>query len=147
MHASKLSSSTTYRHLLGEPATPTARHPLILASWPTIDPTAPDAAETTTVSPGFGWPMSSRPTYAVKPGMPRTPIAVEIGTSRASSLRRSLGFDAAYCCHPSYPATMSPARKSVCRDSTTSLTVCPHMTSPRFTDAAYDGPSLMRPRM
>src|SRR6185503_2384253 len=42
---------------------------------------------------------------------------------------------------------MSPARKSGWRDSTTSLTVCPHITSCRFTDAAYDGPSLIRPRM
>jgi hypothetical protein len=35
---------------------------LILAICPTTEPTAPDAAATTTVSPGFGWPISSRPT-------------------------------------------------------------------------------------
>ena len=37
---------------------PTARQPAILASWPTSCPTAPEAAETTTVSPGLGWPTS-----------------------------------------------------------------------------------------
>ena len=40
---------------------PTARHPLILAICPTTEPTAPDAAATTTVSPAFGWPISRRP--------------------------------------------------------------------------------------
>jgi len=34
---------------------------LILAIWPTIDPTEPAAAETTTVSPAFGLPISSNP--------------------------------------------------------------------------------------
>ena len=32
---------------------PTARAPLIFAIWPTAEPTAPDAAATTTVSPGL----------------------------------------------------------------------------------------------
>lgn len=40
-------------------------------------PTAPVAAATTTVSPACGWPMSSRPAYAVKPGMPRIPSAYD----------------------------------------------------------------------
>ena len=57
------------------------------AICPTTAPTAPEAAETTTVSPAFGCPMSSRPTYAVWPGMPRTPTAVEIGAAAGSSLR------------------------------------------------------------
>ena len=33
---------------------PTTRQPLILAIWPTIEPTEPAAADTTTVSPRFG---------------------------------------------------------------------------------------------
>src|SRR5438876_139128 len=33
---------------------PTTWHPLIFAIWPTIEPTEPAAAETTTVSPSFG---------------------------------------------------------------------------------------------
>ena len=35
---------------------PTTRQPLIFAIWPTIEPTEPAAAETTTVSPAFGLP-------------------------------------------------------------------------------------------
>ena len=73
--ASKPSSSMTYRHFSSLPAMPTTRQPLILAIWPTTEPTAPEAAETTTVSPGCGRPMSSKATYAVIPGMPRTPRA------------------------------------------------------------------------
>ncbi len=38
-----------------------ARAPLMRAIWPTVAPTGPLAAATTTVSPGFGWPMVSRP--------------------------------------------------------------------------------------
>ena len=38
-----------------------AAHPLIFAIWPTMEPTEPAAAETTTVSPGLGWPTCSRP--------------------------------------------------------------------------------------
>src|SRR2546426_3247504 len=57
-HASKSSSFSTYSHLSRDDAMPTARQPRIFASWPTTEPTAPAAAETTTVSPGFGWPRS-----------------------------------------------------------------------------------------
>ena len=52
---------------------PTARAPQIFASCPTTLPTAPEAADTTTVSPALGWPISFRPKYAVMPGMPSTP--------------------------------------------------------------------------
>ena len=52
---------------------PTARQPHSFASWPTTLPTAPEAADTITVSPGFGWPISFRPKYAVMPGMPMMP--------------------------------------------------------------------------
>src|SRR5207247_2072618 len=68
----------------------------------TDDPiSAPEAADTTTVSPALGCPMSIRPTYAVMPGIPRTPMAVEIGGPCGSSFLRSLPFDRAYSCHPS----------------------------------------------
>ena len=52
---------------------PTARAPQSLASCPTTLPTAPEAADTSTVSPGFGWPSSFKPKYAVMPGMPSRP--------------------------------------------------------------------------
>jgi small neutral amino acid transporter SnatA (MarC family) len=47
---------------LRPPAIPTARAPFIFAICPTTEPTAPEAAATTTVSPGFGWPISPSPT-------------------------------------------------------------------------------------
>jgi hypothetical protein len=49
---------------------PTARAPKIFASCPTVAPTGPLAAATTTVSPAFGRPIWVRPAYAVKPGHP-----------------------------------------------------------------------------
>ena len=61
-----------------------------LGDLPDTEPTAPEAAETTTVSPGLGWPMSSSPAYAVMPGMPSTPSAVESGAGFGSSFRSSL---------------------------------------------------------
>jgi hypothetical protein len=69
---------------------PTTRAPCCFASWPATAPTAPEAAATTTVSPALGWPMSLNPIYAVIPGMPSTPKAVEIGASAGSSFNRLL---------------------------------------------------------
>ena len=40
---------------------PITRQPIIFAICPTIAPTAPEAADTTTVSPGFGSPTCSNP--------------------------------------------------------------------------------------
>ena len=40
---------------------PTTRVPLMRAICPTTEPTAPDAAATTTVSPFFGCPMFKSP--------------------------------------------------------------------------------------
>ena len=91
--------------------------------------------------------MSISPTNAVIPGMPRTPIAVEIGTAFGSILRSSLPFDRPCVCHPSYPVTKSPVANPGLRDSTTSLTVWPTMTPPTLTGVAYEGASLIRPRM
>ena len=53
------------------------------AICPTTWPTAPEAAETTTVSPALGWPISSSPTQAVSPGMPSTPRLADSGASFA----------------------------------------------------------------
>ena len=61
MQASKPKSSTTALHFSGPPAMPTTRAPAILAICPATDPVAPAAAETTTVSPSFGRPMSVMP--------------------------------------------------------------------------------------
>ncbi|KAG1241969.1 hypothetical protein G6F65_023248 [Rhizopus arrhizus] len=65
------------------------------AIWPTTEPTAPLAAATTPVSPGLGWPMVRRPTYAVRPGMPSTPSAVDGGAMAGSRRRRPVPSDSA----------------------------------------------------
>ena len=44
---------------------PTTLQPLILAIWPTADPTAPAAPVTTRVSPGFGLHNFKKPKYDV----------------------------------------------------------------------------------
>src|ERR1700675_332482 len=80
MAASKPYSSTSHLHFSAPPAMPTARQPWIFAIWPTMDPVAPAAPETTTVSPALGRPTSSRPKYAVIPVTPNALIAVSIGT-------------------------------------------------------------------
>ena len=59
--ASKPSRSVSSAHFSAPPAIPTTRAPSDLASWPATEPTAPAAAETTTVSPGCGLPMSRIP--------------------------------------------------------------------------------------
>ena len=47
-----------YSHFILFPAIPTTLQFESLASWPTNCPTAPEAAETTTVSPGIGLQIS-----------------------------------------------------------------------------------------
>jgi len=62
MAASKPNSSVSARHFSGPPAMPMTRPaPLILAICPAMLPTAPAAPDTTTVSPSFSLPVSSRP--------------------------------------------------------------------------------------
>ncbi len=142
-------SFTIQAHFSGEPATPTARQPLSFAICPTTAPTAPDAAETTTVSPALGRPMSRRPTYAVIPGMPSTPRAVVRGASFGSSFRRPTVLATAWDCQPLKPRTKSPFGNAGLLEAITSLTVPPTITVPRagFGTPRYDLPSFMRPRM
>src|SRR5258705_9595143 len=64
---------STRAHLAAPPADPTTVCPLSLAIWHATDPTAPEAAETKTTSPGLGIAILSKPTQAVSPGMPATP--------------------------------------------------------------------------
>ncbi len=72
-------SSLRWLTFAGPPAMPTLVAPTMFAICPTTEPTGPDAAATATVSPGLGMPISSSPAYAVNPGMPRTPSAVDTG--------------------------------------------------------------------
>jgi hypothetical protein len=66
----------------------------------TRDVLAIDAAETTTVSPALGWPMSSRPLQAVSPGMPSTPRLLDSGGSSAGTLNSRAGSTAEKRCQP-----------------------------------------------
>src|SRR6266576_2769614 len=50
-------------HLAAPPADPTTVCPLSLAIWHTTDPTAPDATETNTTSPGLSIAILSKPTH------------------------------------------------------------------------------------
>jgi hypothetical protein len=53
----------------------------------------------------------------------------------------------AYSCQPFWLSTQSPTAKSGWCEISTRLTVDPTMTSPIATGGAYDGASLILPRM
>src|SRR5438128_11366243 len=78
----------TKAHLAAPPADPMTVFPLSLAIWHTTDPTAPDAAETNTMSPGLSIAILSKPTQAVSPGMPATPRNAWGGSPNVSSFCR-----------------------------------------------------------
>jgi hypothetical protein len=120
---------------------------LIFAICPAMEPTAPAAPETTTVSPSFGLPMSSSAAYAVSPTIPRTPRDHETGAMAGSILRSPLPSERPYACQPSLVRTMSPALKRGFFDAITSATVCPTIGSPSLAPSAYDFCVLIRPRM
>ena len=114
---------------------PTTRPaPLIFAIWPTTWPTAPAAPDTTTVPPAFIAPTSSRPKYAVMPGMPKT-LSHCAGVPRRRSIfcSRPPGMPAAawqYSCTPSRPLTTSPGAKAGSFDASTRPMPPARMTSP-----------------
>src|SRR5258706_8264689 len=87
----------TNAHLAAPPADPMTVCPLSLAIWHATDPTAPEAAETNTTSPGLGIAILSKPTQAVSPGMPATPRNAWGGGPGVSSFCRLAagGFDPA----------------------------------------------------
>src|ERR1039457_1540217 len=98
---------------------PTTRQFLILAICPTTAPTAPAAAETTTISPGFGCPVSRSPKYAVMPGMPNTLRYFGNGAILASTFVTPRPSVSAYSCTPNDPETHSPHEKRGLRDALT----------------------------
>src|SRR3981189_2800292 len=78
----------TKAHLAAPPADPMTVCPLSLAIWHAADPTAPEAADTNTTSPGLGIAILSKPTQAVSPGMPATPRNAWGGSPNVSSFCR-----------------------------------------------------------
>jgi hypothetical protein len=108
--ASKPSWSVSSAHFSGPPAIPTTRAPSALASWPATEPTAPAAADTTTVSPGCGLPMSRIPTHAVSPVIPSAPIYAlgEIPSATSTGNKGIASEATAYSCQPTRPCTVWP---------------------------------------
>ena len=66
-------TSFTKSHFFFPPAIPTVLQPKSFAICPTTEPTAPEAADTTTVSLSLTFPTSLSPKYAVLPGIPAGP--------------------------------------------------------------------------
>ena len=76
--------------------------------------------------------------YAVMPGIPRTPTAVETGAFAGSTRRVLAPAPRAieWLCQPVNELTMSPGANPSARDSTTSLTPPAGITPPNSTPGA-----------
>src|SRR6202035_269680 len=76
-------------HLAAPPADPMTVCPLSLAIWHTTDPTAPDAAETNTTSPGLSIAILSKPDgpcgYAYKDPPSSRGFALELRPARGGA--------------------------------------------------------------
>ena len=70
--------------------------------------------------------------------MPSTPSAVDTGAASGSRLRIARASATACVCQPEYDSTRSPTARRGDRDSSTSHTVAPSITSPMLTGSAYD---------
>src|SRR5574337_2177920 len=108
---------------------PTARRPCRFASCPTTLPTAPLAALTATVSPGFASQIRLSPYHAVTPGIPTAPRYAESGTLVVSTLRMPDPSEVPYSCQPNIASTVSPGCQAGLRLSTTTPAVPPCITS------------------
>ena len=92
----------------------------IFAIWDATDPTAPNAAETKTVSlPSFNLPILKSPIYAVSPVIPNTPKNDCIGAVFELIFKISLPFENQYSLHPKFSRTYSPTVNSLFLDSIT----------------------------
>src|ERR1700737_1389730 len=124
----------TKAHLAAPPADPTTGCPLRLAIWHATDPTAPDAAETKTTSPGLSIAILSKPTQAVSPGMPATPRNAWGGSPNVSSFRR---FPAGAMTPPPQPnqeETRSSGLNRGSSEAATSPIAPPSSASPSWKD-------------
>jgi hypothetical protein len=115
------------RHFSSPPAMPTTRQSCTFAICPTMDPTAPAAADTTTVSPRSSAPTSRRPKYAVMPVMPSAP---RYTGSAAATLNAPAPSETTYSWTPNIPVRWSPGAKSGWLEATTSTSEPARMTPP-----------------
>ena len=88
--------------------------------------------------------MSSRPTYAVRPGIPSTPSAVETGATDGSTGIRPRPSESANSRQPSQLVTHDPSGTRSLRDATTWPTAPPLITSPTWNGGRYDLTSFIR---
>ena len=91
--------------------------------------------------------MSTRPTQAVSPGIPRTPSAVDGGATSGSSLRSCFASAIPPSRQPSPDRTQSPSAKPGSFDATTRPTDPPSIASPTSYGSTYVRMPLMRLRM
>src|SRR6266404_3822527 len=122
----------TKAHLAAPPADPTTVCPLSLAIWHTTDPTAPDAAETNTTSPGLSIAILSKPTQAVSPGMPATPRNAWGGSPNVSSFSRVPAGALNHSRQPNQEETRSPGLNRGSSEAATSPIAPPSSTSPTW---------------
>ena len=116
--------------LLRRARAPDDRQPAIFAICPAALPTAPAAPETNTTSPSSGFPISNSPWYAVNPGIPSTPRAVEIGARSGSIRRMPEPSESAHSRQPRLCSTQAPSGIAGFRDTTTLPTAPPVIGSP-----------------
>src|SRR6266481_660049 len=122
----------TKAHLAAPPADPTTVCPLSLAIWHTTDPTAPEAADTNTTSPGLGIAIFSKPTQAVSPGMPATPRNAWGGSPNVSSFCRLPAGALNRSRQPNQEETRSPALNRGSSEAATSPIAPPCSASPSW---------------
>src|SRR5258707_6128468 len=122
-------------HLAAPPADPMTECPLSLAIWHTTDPTAPEAAETNTTSPGLDIAILSKPTQAVSPGMPATPRNAWGGSPNVSSFCR---VPAGAVDHPP-PPNNQESRTPGTKRRTSETGTLPLSAPPPATSSSEDG--------
>src|ERR1700716_2083767 len=106
-------------HLAAPPADPMTVCPLSLAIWHTTDPTAPDATETNTTSPGLSVAILSKPTQ----GSPNVSSFCRVP---AGALNRSR--------QPNTEETRSPGLNRGSSEAATSPIAPPSSASPSWKD-------------
>src|SRR6266850_2262833 len=124
--------SLTKAHLAAPPADPITVCPLSLAIWHATDPTAPEAAETNTTSPGLGIAILSKPTQAVSPGMPATPRNAWGGSPTVSSCCRLAAGALNRSRQPNQEETRSPGLNRGSSEAATSPIAPPCSASPTW---------------
>src|SRR5216683_3305926 len=122
----------TKAHLAAPPADPMTVCPLSLAIWHTTDPTAPEAADTNTTSPGLGIAIFSKPTQAVSPGMPATPRNAWGGSPNVSSFCRLPAGALNRSRQPNQEETRSPGLNRGSSEAATSPIAPPSSASPSW---------------